>query len=161
MSAIVSVIIAVYHSTIVSSASTPTSRICPRRTLEIHVRADAKLNYQLALIIPGISPLRLNDRKQMRHIWNLRRYPRTLPHTGHRLYSLTLNFFGRLAFTINAVRATDSSFLFQIEDSNHRSFSTAGESIPQSFRNGTPRCLSNACPSASVRAVVEMVISIP
>jgi hypothetical protein len=35
--------------------------------------------YQLALITPGTSPRNARKRKQMRHIWNFRKYPRGRP----------------------------------------------------------------------------------
>src|SRR5262245_48192298 len=41
--------------------------------------------YQEALATPGISPFRAKFRKQIRHSWNLRRYPRGRPHSRHRV----------------------------------------------------------------------------
>src|SRR5512138_2193190 len=42
--------------------------------------------YHELLMSPVISPWRARLRRQMRHIWNLRRYARGRPHKGHRLY---------------------------------------------------------------------------
>src|SRR5262249_48687037 len=41
--------------------------------------------YQEALATPGISPFRARFRKQIRHSWNLRRYPRGRPQIRHRV----------------------------------------------------------------------------
>src|SRR5690606_20873844 len=62
-------------------------------------------SYQLDLTTPGIRPLRACSRKQMRHMPNLRMYARERPQTLQRLYSRTLNFAGRDAFTIHEVLA--------------------------------------------------------
>jgi len=40
--------------------------------------------YQLDFRTPGISPFRLNDRKQILHIRNRRKNPRTRPQISHR-----------------------------------------------------------------------------
>ncbi|CAE6738556.1 hypothetical protein NSPZN2_120049 [Nitrospira defluvii] len=41
-------------------------------------------DYQLDLRTPGISPLRLKNLKQIRHMRNRRKKPRTLPQIPHR-----------------------------------------------------------------------------
>src|SRR5438094_3211 len=41
---------------------------------------------------PGISPRSASPRKQMRHIWNLRRYARGRPQILQRFFLRTLNF---------------------------------------------------------------------
>src|SRR5512136_2296824 len=56
--------------------------------------------YQLDLMTPGISPCSARLRKQMRHIWNLRRKARGRPQTGQRLYCRTGNFSLRFACAI-------------------------------------------------------------
>src|SRR5512147_252667 len=56
--------------------------------------------YQLDLMTPVTSPRSARLRKQMRHIWNLRRYARGRPHTGQRLYWRTENFSLRVACAI-------------------------------------------------------------
>jgi hypothetical protein len=43
------------------------------------------LSYQLDFVTPGISPSLASLRKQRRHIPNLRKYPRALPHIRQRL----------------------------------------------------------------------------
>src|SRR5918911_4309135 len=49
---------------------------------------------------PVISPCSARLRKQMRHIWNLRRNARGRPHSSHRLYWRTGNFSLRFACAI-------------------------------------------------------------
>src|SRR5215831_14338199 len=49
-------------------------------------------DYQLDFTTPGISPRKAKLRKQIRHMANLRRYPRDLPHTRQRRYRRTANF---------------------------------------------------------------------
>src|ERR1700746_379022 len=90
--------------------------------------------YQLAFTTPGISPLSAMPRKQMRHISNLRIYPRARPQTRQRLRTRTLNlgFFSVLA--IFAVRAIYCATPFS--------------------RNGKPRLFHSSRPSSSVFAVV-------
>ena len=61
--------------------------------------------YQLDFTTPGMRPLRAFSRKQMRHMPNLRIYARERPQVLQRLYSRTLNFCERLAFTIQDVFA--------------------------------------------------------
>lgn len=51
-------------------------------------------------MVPVISPLKARSRKQMRHIWNLRRYACGRPHKGQRLYLRTLNLGLRFAWAI-------------------------------------------------------------
>jgi hypothetical protein len=41
--------------------------------------------YQEAFATPGISPFKARFRKQIRHSWNLRRYPRGRPQIRHRV----------------------------------------------------------------------------
>jgi hypothetical protein len=48
--------------------------------------------YQLAFKTPGISPRRAKPRKQMRHIWNLRRNPRGRPQMRQRFRERILYF---------------------------------------------------------------------
>src|SRR4051812_15189634 len=48
--------------------------------------------YQLDFVTPGSLPSSARVRKQMRHIWNLRRKPRGRPQRLQRLYLRTLNF---------------------------------------------------------------------
>src|SRR5689334_6440164 len=61
---------------------------------------DMSVSYQLDLMTPVISPCSARLRKQMRHIWNLRRYARGRPHSAQRLYCRTGNFSLRLACAI-------------------------------------------------------------
>src|SRR5512136_2894242 len=56
--------------------------------------------YQLDLITPVTSPRSARLRKQMRHIWNMRRYARGRPQIGQRLYLRTGNFGFRRACAI-------------------------------------------------------------
>jgi len=58
--------------------------------------------YQLALTTPGISPLKANSLKQIRHSWNLLMKPRGLPQILHLLWRLTLNFGGLCDFIMSA-----------------------------------------------------------
>jgi len=62
--------------------------------------------YQLDLVTPGISPFKLNERKQIRHIENFLKYPRTLPQIKQRWYFLTANFGSRNAFAMSDFLAT-------------------------------------------------------
>ena len=80
-------------------------------------------------------------RKQIRHIWNLRMYPRARPQQRQRLRTRTLNlgFFSVLA--IFAVRAIYCAAPFS--------------------RNGKPRPFSSSRPSSSFRAVVVKVMFMP
>jgi hypothetical protein len=55
---------------------------------------------------PGISPFRLKDLKQIRHIANLRKYPLGRPQTLQRWYRLTKNLGLRCAFAIKDFFAT-------------------------------------------------------
>src|SRR5512142_676244 len=59
-----------------------------------------EVSYQLDLMTPVISPCSARLRKQMRHIWNLRRNARGRPHSSHRLYCRTGNFSLRFACAI-------------------------------------------------------------
>src|SRR4029453_5753112 len=61
--------------------------------------------YQLALITPGTSPLRASSRKQIRHVWNLRRKPAGRPHAFHRLYARDLNLGAACCFMMSEVFA--------------------------------------------------------
>src|SRR3989442_4490680 len=65
-------------------------------------------SYQLALITPGTSPARAYFRKQMRHIWNFRRYPRGRPQLRHRVHLRTANFGLRWDLSLGHVFATTS-----------------------------------------------------
>src|SRR5512140_502991 len=58
------------------------------------------VSYQLDLMTPVISPCSARWRKQMRHIWNLRRNARGRPHSLQRLYCRTGNFSLRFACAI-------------------------------------------------------------
>ncbi len=51
-------------------------------------------------MIPGISPFKAKVRKQILHISNFLKYPRGLPHKGHRLYFRVENLGSLLAFAI-------------------------------------------------------------
>jgi hypothetical protein len=51
-----------------------------------------RLNYQLDLVTPGISPRNALSRKQMRHIPNFLRKARGRPQMLQRLYPRTANF---------------------------------------------------------------------
>jgi hypothetical protein len=64
------------------------------------------MSYQLALMTPGTSPLKASIRKQMRHMENFRKKARGRPHSGHRLYFLTLNLGSLLALLISDFFAT-------------------------------------------------------
>ena len=88
--------------------------------------------YQLAFMTPGISPFRERDRKQMRHMLNLRRNARARPQSGHRFILRAENLAGRAARIIWDFLAT----------------------IPPYCRNGRPRWRSSARPSTSLVAVV-------
>src|SRR5437899_4167978 len=66
--------------------------------------------YQLAFSTPGISPRSAKPRKQMRHIWNLRRYPRGRPHMRQRLRTRILYFGFLRILAYCQVRAIASPF---------------------------------------------------
>jgi len=65
--------------------------------------------YQLDFITPGSLPSDASVRKQIRQIPNFLINALGLPHMGHRLYALTLNFGVLLAFIRSAVFAKRSS----------------------------------------------------
>src|ERR1039458_5599137 len=118
------------------------------------------LHYQLALITPGISPLRASWRKHRRQMPNLRRKARGRPHRQQRLRwrvgSMSIPGF------FSALSNWDAWRIF----SNFRSFAILAVVAMFSLlllycRNGIPICFSSARPSASVRAVVVMEIFIP
>src|SRR5205814_7062152 len=69
--------------------------------------------YQLAFTTPGISPFSAIPRKQIRHIWNLRIYPRARPQQRQRLRMRTLNFGFFSDLAIFAVRAFIAPLLFR------------------------------------------------
>ena len=66
--------------------------------------------YQLALITPGMSPLRAFLRKQIRHISNFRRYPRGRPQLRQRVYFRTPNLGVRWDLAISDVFATSPPY---------------------------------------------------
>src|SRR5580704_1296686 len=103
--------------------------------------AACRGDYQLAFTTPGISPLSAIPRKQMRHIWNLRIYPRARPQTRQRLRTRTLNFGFLCVFAIFARRAIYCA--------------------PPGTRRGTPRPLRSSRPSSSFFAVVVSVTFMP
>src|SRR5687768_17559039 len=88
---------------------------------------------------PGISPLSERDRKQMRHMLNLRMNARGRPHSGQRLYFRAENFDGRL---------TAASWDFLANGASY-------------CRKGIPMALRSARPSASVFAVVTIEMFMP
>src|SRR5512146_226542 len=59
-----------------------------------------EVSYQLDLMTPVISPCSARLRKQMRHIWNLRRNARGRPQSSQRLYCRTRYFSLRFACAI-------------------------------------------------------------
>jgi len=61
--------------------------------------------YQLAFLIPGISPLLASSRKQIRQMPKALKYPCVRPQRQHRWTVLVLNFGFLAAFTIRALRA--------------------------------------------------------
>jgi hypothetical protein len=73
---------------------------CELRTMNYELSC-----YQLDLFTPGISPLSASPRKHKRQMPNLRRKPRGLPHSWHRLCLRLLNFGFRASFTRFAVVA--------------------------------------------------------
>ena len=73
-------------------------------------------SYQLDLVTPGISPRRLCNRKQIRHIWNRRKKALTRPQSGHRLYRRTENLGSAAALFRNAFRATMISVSMVTDD---------------------------------------------
>jgi hypothetical protein len=66
-------------------------------------RPDA--DYQLDFTTPGIIPDMDNSRKQIRHRWNLRIYPRGLPQRVQRLRT-RVGYFRRVSRTIIDFLAT-------------------------------------------------------
>jgi len=66
----------------------------------------AAVPYQLDFVTPGSLPSSASVRKQMRQIWYLRIKALGRPHARHRLYARTLNFGGRLHFSIIDFLAT-------------------------------------------------------
>jgi hypothetical protein len=96
--------------------------------------------YQLAFMTPGISPFSESDRKQMRHMLNLRRNARGRPQRGQRLFFRDVNFAVRLARAICDFFATG---------------------VLPYCRNGTPIERSSARPSTSFPAVVTNAMFIP
>ena len=48
--------------------------------------------YQLAFVMPGISPRRASSRKQIRQSWNFRKYPLGRPQRRQRVYARVENF---------------------------------------------------------------------
>ena len=79
--------------------------------------------------------MRARLRKQRRHMRKRRKNARGRPQSGQRLYARTLNFGGREAFIIRAVFAMNLPYA----------------------RNGMPSARSSALPSASLRALVQIV----
>jgi hypothetical protein len=77
----------------------------------------------------------------MRHIWNLRIYPRARPQQRQRLRIRTLNFGFLSDLAIFAVRAIYCAAPFS--------------------RSGTPSPLSSSRPCSSVLALVVMVMFMP
>jgi hypothetical protein len=69
------------------------------------LRAEA-LDYQLAFLTPGISPLSAKLRKQIRHTPNLRYTARGRPHSRQRDSRRVENFGVRIAFAIFDLLAT-------------------------------------------------------
>jgi hypothetical protein len=67
---------------------------------------ETALGYQLDLVTPGISPFKLSERKQIRHMENFLKYPRTLPQIKQRWYFLTANLGSRNAFAMSDFFAT-------------------------------------------------------
>ena len=65
--------------------------------------------YQLDLTTPGSLPWEAKLRKQIRQIPNFLMNARGLPHMGHRLYALTLNFGFLFTFSLSDVFANDLS----------------------------------------------------
>jgi len=84
---------------------------------------------------PVTSPDSARLRRQMRHIWNLRKNARGLPQRGHRLYFRTENLGLRFAWAILESLATR---------------------FPH-CRNGIPKWRSRANPCSSFFAVVTML----
>ncbi len=64
--------------------------------------------YQLDFVTPGMSPRKLRNRKQIRHMRNRRKNPLTRPQHGQRLYWREENFGSLLALFFNANLDTDS-----------------------------------------------------
>jgi len=81
--------------------------------------------------------LRARFRKQIRHISNFLKKARGRPQVRHRWYARTLNFGGRCCLMMSEVLAMAHS------------------------RKGIPRCASSARAASSVRAVVQIVTSMP
>jgi hypothetical protein len=63
------------------------------------------VDYQLDLTTPGSLPWEARLRKQIRQIPNFLMNARGLPHMGHRLYALTLNFGFLFTFSLSDVFA--------------------------------------------------------
>jgi len=66
--------------------------------------------YQLDFITPGSLPSEARFLKQIRQIPNFLIKALALPHIGHRLYALTLNFGFFIAFILKAFLANSPSF---------------------------------------------------
>ena len=90
---------------------------------------------------PVTSPASARLRRQIRHIWNLRRNARGRPHSGHRLYLRTANFGLRFAWAIFESLAIRLSSLY--------------------WRKGRPKCRSRASPRSSFPAVVTKLMFSP
>ena len=84
---------------------------CVKLLLKHNPKKIIILNYQLALVTPGISPRRALSLKQIRHIPNLRINARGLPQMLHRLYWRTLNFCCRFCLATSAFFAIFLYFL--------------------------------------------------
>ena len=68
-------------------------------------RFTPHVDYQLALVTPGISPRQAISRKHIRHSPNRRKHPRRRPHRMQRRTVRVVNFGGRLALLIHDVFA--------------------------------------------------------
>jgi len=90
---------------------------------------------------PVTSPWSARFRRQIRHIWNLRRNARGRPHSGQRLYLRTANFGLRFAWAIFESLAILLSSLY--------------------WRNGMPKWRSSASPCSSFLAVVTKLMFNP
>ena len=110
--------------------------------------------YQLAFRTPGISPFKLNRRKQIRHMRNRLKKPRTRPQSGHRWYACVGNLVLLAALFLNANR--DTIHLLACASLIVTNICHRHQAL-----KGIPRCFSKALPSSFVRAVVTMVMSIP
>lgn len=106
---------------------------------------------------PGIKPKLAILRKQMRHMLNCRMKARGRPQMGQRLTLRTANL-GVRVILIFWQRLDTVFYLLRLTSRGAR---WASNCAPQLLRNGMPRSVSSSRHSASVFAVVTVVMFMP